>query len=155
MAGLSFACMKIETIPSVSPRAAATELARDSPRARFSARAPAEALPAHKSCPTYRVGASRTETSICGLIGSGKLKAGDIIEVDAGTYHGACGVSASGNAGNPITLRGAPGTRPILDGTGFDLTGAGSTPRGIFSIQRRQSLGSAASRISKCQRFRR
>ncbi len=41
---------------------------------------------------------------------------GDIVELDAGTYHESVRFSRSGEEGRPITLRGREGVRPILDG---------------------------------------
>lgn len=43
---------------------------------------------------------------------------GDVVEVAAGTWFEHIEFPASGSPGQPITLRGASGTRPILDGTG-------------------------------------
>jgi hypothetical protein len=62
------------------------------------------------------------------------LAAGDTIEVDPGTYTDACELTASGTAAAPITLRGLPGTLPLFDATGVDVSGVGSTPRAIFQF---------------------
>jgi hypothetical protein len=83
---------------------------------------------------TYSVGPSRMYGSPCALVGVVSLAPGDIIEVDPGTYADACELTASGTAVAPITLRGLPGTLPLFDATGVDLSGVGSTPRAIFQF---------------------
>ena len=83
---------------------------------------------------TYSVGPSRTYASPCALVAAVMLGPGDIVEVDPGTYHDACQLTASGSAAAPIVLRGVPGTRPVFDATGLDLSGAGSVPRAIFQF---------------------
>jgi hypothetical protein len=50
------------------------------------------------------------------------VTAGDTITVAAGTYVGVVNVGKSGVAGAPITLRAAPGTRPVLSGQGVNVT---------------------------------
>jgi len=83
---------------------------------------------------TYSVGPSRTYTSPCNLVAAVSLAPGDVVEVDPGTYTDACELSASGTAVAPITLRGLPGTRPLFDATGIDLSGVGAVPRAIFQF---------------------
>lgn len=91
-------------------------------------------LPALAQATTYSVGSSRTYTSPCALVAAVTLGPGDIVEVDPGTYHDACQLTASGSAAAPIVLRGLPGTRPVFDATGLDLSGSGSVPRAIFQF---------------------
>jgi hypothetical protein len=90
--------------------------------------------PAVVGATTYPVGPSRTYGSPCQLVAAVTLTAGDVVEVDAATYHDACQLTASGTSAAPIVLRGAPGTRPVFDATGLDLSGSGSVPRAIFQF---------------------
>jgi hypothetical protein len=83
---------------------------------------------------TYSVGPSRGYTSPCALVSAVSLAPGDVVEVDAATYTDACQLDASGTAEAPITLRGLPGTMPLFDATGIELSGVGSTPRAIFQF---------------------
>jgi len=91
-------------------------------------------FPAVAAATTYAVGPSRTYVSPCALVAAVTLGPGDIVEVDPGAYHDACQLTASGSAAAPIILRGLPGTRPVFDATGLDLSGAGSVPRAIFQF---------------------
>jgi hypothetical protein len=91
-------------------------------------------VPALAAATTYPVGPSRAYVSPCALVAAVTLGAGDVIEVDPGTYHDACQLTASGSAAAPIVLRGLPGARPVFDATGLDLSGVGSVPRAIFQF---------------------
>jgi hypothetical protein len=91
-------------------------------------------MPIAAGATTYSVGASRVYSSPCVLVASVSLGAGDIVEVDPGTYTDACELDASGTVLAPITLRGLPGPMPVFDATGVDLSGVGSIPRAIFQF---------------------
>src|SRR5262249_60154723 len=91
-------------------------------------------FPALAAATTYPVGPSRAYVSPCALAAAVTLGPGDVVEVDPGTYHDACQLTASGSAAAPIVLRGVPGPRPVFDATGLDLSGAGSVPRAIFQF---------------------
>src|SRR5260370_511374 len=61
------------------------------------------------------------------------LAPGDVIEVDAATYNEGCNLrDISGTADAPIILRGQPGPRPVLDGSGIDLSGDLPAPRALL-----------------------
>lgn len=82
---------------------------------------------------SYEVGPGRAYWSPCALIAAVALQPGDVIEVDAGSYNEACNINGvSGSAVAPITLRGKPGPRPVLDGSGIDLTGILPAPRALL-----------------------
>jgi hypothetical protein len=90
--------------------------------------------PAVVGATTYPIGPSRAYSSPCQLVANVALMPGDVLEVDAATYHDACQLTASGTSAAPIVLRGASGTRPVFDATGLDLSGSGSVPRAIFQF---------------------
>ena len=90
--------------------------------------------PAVASATTYPVGPARTYVSPCALVAAVTLGPGDVVEVDPGTYHDACQLTASGSAAAPIVLRGLPGPRPVFDATGVNLSGSGSVPRAILQF---------------------
>ena len=85
---------------------------------------------------TYSVGASRMYRSPCALITSGSvtLRAGDVIEVDSGTYNESCRIESAGTTAMPITIRGVGATRPVMDGMGQALDGDAGRPRAIFQF---------------------
>ncbi|MDB4955764.1 MAG: hypothetical protein JWO36_3333 [Myxococcales bacterium] len=92
-------------------------------------------VPASGWATTYAVGAARQYTSPCRLAAAVPLAAGDVIEIDPGTYTDACSLTTSGTAQAPIVMRGtAGGARPVFDATGLDLSGSGSVPRAIFQF---------------------
>ena len=73
------------------------------------------------SSPTYRVGPSRTYTSLNQLFNAVNLEPGDIVEVDGNqTYSGGVIVPSAdgGSDSNPVIIRGVKvnGNRPILSG---------------------------------------
>jgi hypothetical protein len=84
---------------------------------------------------TYSVGPTRGTRSPCALLtdGSVTLRPGDVIEVDPGTYREACRIEVSGTEALPITIRGVGG-RPVIDGTGLNLSGDGGRPRALFQF---------------------
>ncbi|HEY8086200.1 MAG TPA: hypothetical protein VIF09_00095, partial [Polyangiaceae bacterium] len=82
----------------------------------------------------HEVGATQTYKSPCALLAAVTLAPGDVILVDAGTYTDFCQIKQSGTAQSPLVMMGAPGPRPVFDGTGNDLSGAGSVPRAIFQF---------------------
>ncbi len=86
---------------------------------------------------TYNVGPSRSVHSPCALLTSSTvtLAAGDVVVVDSGTYNESCVVDTlAGTMAAPITLQGAPGARPVMDGTGQDLSGAAGGPRAVLQF---------------------
>lgn len=83
---------------------------------------------------TYRVGPTQMYRTPCAVITGAPLVAGDIIEVEAGTYRDACRVEVSGTAARPIILRGLAGARPVIDGAGMNLNGDGGVPRAVFQF---------------------
>lgn len=98
----------------------------------------ASLLPSLARAETYAVGPTRTYRSPCALLRSTMvtLRAGDVVEVDAGTYSESCVIEdVSGAAGMPITLRGAAGARPVLSAMGMALTGEAGGARAVLQIQ--------------------
>jgi hypothetical protein len=80
----------------------------------------------------YRVGPDQAYRTIASVP---KLKPGDVVEIEPGTYREFRKWTESGTPGRPITLRGVGSARPVIDGTGLSVTGAGSVPRALFQIQ--------------------
>jgi hypothetical protein len=91
----------------------------------------ASALPSALAT-VYRVGPNRPYKQLSALP---ILKPGDRVEFDPGTYHEFRKWRESGTPGQPITLRGVGKTRPVFDGTGLNVSGAGKVPRTLFQIE--------------------
>jgi parallel beta helix pectate lyase-like protein len=81
---------------------------------------------------TYPVGAGRSYTTLASLP---TLAPGDVVEIDAGTYHEVKRWTDAGSAGAPITIRGVGATRPIIDATGKTVDGVLPNPRAVFQIE--------------------
>jgi hypothetical protein len=81
---------------------------------------------------TYQVGPGKTYATI-GAVPT--LAPGDVVEIYPGTYNEVKRWTVAGTAANPITIRGMGATRPIIDGTGFNIDGALPRPRAIFQIE--------------------
>ncbi len=63
------------------------------------------------------------------------LKPGDTVEIYPGVYREMRRWRESGTAERPIRLIGVGAERPVFDGTGLDVHGAGSVPRALFQIE--------------------
>lgn len=88
------------------------------------------------SGPVINVGPTRA----CKTIASGlaKAKAGDTVLVDLGTYKEAFKMQNKGTATAPVTLMGMSGPngeRPLIDGDGISVSGAGPVPRALVQIE--------------------
>jgi hypothetical protein len=86
--------------------------------------------------PVINVGPTRA----CKTITSGlaKAKAGDTVLVDLGTYKEAFKMHNKGTANAPVTLMGmsgAKGERPVIDGEGISVSGAGPVPRALIQVE--------------------
>src|SRR4026208_884683 len=81
--------------------------------------------PSPASATTYTVGPGSQYTSILTLPA---LTAGDVVEIQPGTYNEARRWADSGTATSPIIIRGVGTPTPVFDGTGVSVTGSGSVP---------------------------
>lgn len=81
---------------------------------------------------TFHVGAKRDNASLSSVLP--RLRAGDVVEIDPGTYHEINRISAVGTSAAPITIRGVGATRPIFDARDLNTSGEGTIPRGAFEI---------------------
>ena len=89
------------------------------------------ALPA--AATTYQIGPTRDLKSLKPL--APQLKAGDIVEVDSGTYREVLKLQNNGTREAPILIRGVGEARPIFDAEGLDTSGRGPIPRGVLQIE--------------------
>ena len=89
------------------------------------------ALPADAE--TYRVGAERQDKTLASVLP--RLRAGDVVEIDPGTYRETARLTANGTADAPITFRGVGESMPVFDAEGLDTSGRGPVPRAILQIQ--------------------
>lgn len=77
------------------------------------------AIPCAASAATYQVGPGRSHSTLTALFDAVTLRAGDVVEVDYGSYSGGVIMRNGGSAGNPVTIRGirnAAGQRPRMSG---------------------------------------
>lgn len=81
---------------------------------------------------TYPVGAARAYPTLASLP---VLAPGDVVEIDAGTYHEVKRWTDAGSAAAPIVIRGVGATRPIVDATGKTVDGVLPNPRAVFQIE--------------------
>ncbi len=81
----------------------------------------------------YQVGPGRAISTLGAVVG--RLEPGDIVEIDAGTYHEAVKIQRDGNAAAPIILRGVGAARPLFDAQGLALSGRGAVPRAALQIE--------------------
>ncbi len=81
---------------------------------------------------TYEVGADKPYTTLHSLP---PLQPGDLVLISPGTYRECLRWKASGTPEKPITLRGVGQAPALIDGTGLNVTGDGSTPRALFQIE--------------------
>jgi hypothetical protein len=63
------------------------------------------------------------------------LKPGDIVEIYSGAYVDYKRWTVSGTSVAPITIRGMGATRPVIDGSGLNLSGVLPVPRALFQIE--------------------
>ena len=82
---------------------------------------------------TYRVGPHRATKTLAAV--AANLKAGDVVELDPGTYRETLRLTASGTADAPITLRGVGPERPVIDADRLDTSGRGPVPRAAVQIE--------------------
>ena len=80
----------------------------------------------------YQVGAGMPYARLSSLPA---LAAGDTVEIAPGIYNEAIKWTADGTSTQPITIRGVGATRPIIDGTGVNLSGGGPVPRALFQVE--------------------
>jgi hypothetical protein len=81
---------------------------------------------------THFVGPTRTYKTLKSLPA---LHAGDVVEIDSGVYNEALRWLGSGTIMRPILIRGAAGSRPVIDGTGLNVTGQNPHPRALFEFR--------------------
>ncbi len=81
---------------------------------------------------TFHVGAKRDNTSLSSVLP--RLRAGDVVEIDPGTYRETNRISAIGTLVAPIIIRGVGATQPVFDASDLNTSGAGTIPRGAFEI---------------------
>jgi hypothetical protein len=87
----------------------------------------------HPACgEVYAVGEGKPYPSLSALPA---LKPGDTVAIYPGVYRAMRRWRESGTAERPIRLIGVGAERPVLDGTGLNVHGAGSVPRALFQIE--------------------
>ncbi len=79
----------------------------------------------------YTVGSNAQFQTLASLP---KLAPGDTVEIASGTYNEMKLWDSHGTENLPITIRGVGPTRPVIDGTGLQLSGVGDVPRALFQI---------------------
>jgi len=82
---------------------------------------------------TYHVGQARADKTLAAALP--RLEAGDIVEIDGGTYHETARLAMQGTRDKPIIIRGVGPVRPVFDADGLDTEGRGHVPRGVFQIE--------------------
>ena len=90
-------------------------------------------LPIGARATTFQVGATRELTTLNAVLP--QLKPGDVVEVDAGTYHETARLALSGTPELPILIRGVGAERATFDAENLDASGRGQIPRGVFQIE--------------------
>jgi hypothetical protein len=81
---------------------------------------------------TYEVGPGLVYTTIASVP---TLGPGDVVNIHCGTYNEVRRWFTSGTAAQPITLRGVcPGSRPVIDATGQDVSDNLVGPRGVWQV---------------------
>ena len=81
---------------------------------------------------TYQVGLARVYHSLSNLPA---LNAGDVVEIDPGTYNEVRRWTQSGSSVNPIVIRGVGSSRPVFDASGLTVDGALPNPRAVFQVE--------------------
>ena len=82
---------------------------------------------------TYHVGAAREIKTLNAI--APRLQAGDVVEIDSGTYRETMKISAQGTREKPIVIRGVGPTRPLFDAENLNVSGVGAIPRAIIQIE--------------------
>ena len=82
---------------------------------------------------TYRVGAEQTYKKIADVVDL--VKPGDTVLIDSGTYRESIKWKGGDVGGAPITVQGDGSSRPLIDGTGVDVSGQGGAPRALFQVE--------------------
>jgi hypothetical protein len=80
----------------------------------------------------YHVGPGQSYPTIASVP---TLKPGDVVEIEPGEYQEYRKWKDDGTAEHPITLRGVGASRPVIDGSGLDVTGAGAVPRALWQFE--------------------
>jgi hypothetical protein len=80
----------------------------------------------------YRVGPGQSYATISSVP---SLKPGDVVEIEPGAYREYRKWTDDGTSEHPITLRGVGASRPVIDGSGLEVTGAGPVPRALWQIE--------------------
>lgn len=88
---------------------------------------------ARTNAATYQIGPQREIKTLGAVVPN--LKAGDVVEIDSGTYRETVTISAQGTREKPILIRGSGAARPIFDAENLNLSGVGAIPRGIIQIE--------------------
>ena len=81
----------------------------------------------------YRVGPDFEPKSLLAV--ASKLRPGDVVEIESGTYREVLRLTANGTKEAPIVIRGTSKARPVFDAEGLNVSGRGSTPRGILQVE--------------------
>jgi len=93
----------------------------------------AAALRSPESAQTYHVGPTRTYKSIAEVVD--RVRPGDTVLIDAGTYREAVRWRGGDANGAPITVKGIGNARPIIDGTNVNVSGQDGAPRALFQVE--------------------
>ena len=93
----------------------------------------AEALRSAEPTRTYHVGPTRTYQRIAEVVG--RVRPGDTVLIDSGTYNEAVKWRGGDAQGLPITVQGIGRSRPVIDGTGVDVSGQDGAPRALFQVE--------------------
>ena len=80
---------------------------------------------------TYQLGLGKTYTTMKSVP---LLREGDVLEVYPGTYNEYKYFTSRGTVENPIIIRGMGKIKPVFDGKGLNVTGAGRIPRALFQF---------------------
>jgi hypothetical protein len=82
---------------------------------------------------TYQIGPARDLKSLKAV--APQLKAGDVAEIDPGTYRVVIKLLCNGTKEAPIVIRGVGDTRAVFDAENLDTSGRGPIPRGVFQVE--------------------
>jgi len=82
---------------------------------------------------TYHVGPTRTYKRIAEVVD--RVRPGDTVLIDSGTYREAVKWRGGDAKGLPITVKGIGRSRPVIDGTGVDVSAQGAAPRALFQVE--------------------
>ncbi len=63
------------------------------------------------------------------------VQPGDTVLIYPGVYREAVRWRIGSLQGEPITVRGVEGSRPVIDGTGVGVSGSGQIPRALFQVE--------------------